>query len=78
MPYIKPSVRDSVTRNRPRNVGELNYAITMLCHEFIEREGTNYANFNAVVGVLESAKLELYRRRVAPYEDVKIQENGDL
>jgi hypothetical protein len=30
------------------------------------------------MGVLESAKLELYRRKIAPYEDDKIAENGDV
>ncbi len=36
------------------------------------------AYFNAVVGALECAKLELYRRMVAPYENGKIAENGDV
>jgi len=31
-----------------------------------------------VTGVLECAKLELYRRIAAPYEDTKIEENGDV
>ena len=31
-----------------------------------------------VIGALECAKLELYRRIAAPYEDTKIQENGEV
>jgi len=31
-----------------------------------------------VLGALECAKLEFYRRLVAVYEDVKIRENGDV
>ena len=31
-----------------------------------------------LIGVLECAKLELYRRVAAPYEDDKIDENGDV
>ena len=31
-----------------------------------------------MVGVLECAKLELYRRMAAPYEDEKIEDNGDV
>ena len=31
-----------------------------------------------LVGVLECAKLELYRRLAAPYEDLKIEDNGDV
>ena len=35
-------------------------------------------NLNAIIGALECAKLELYRRVAAPYEDDKIIENGDV
>lgn len=31
-----------------------------------------------MVGALECAKLELYRRIAIPYEEQKIQENGDV
>ena len=37
-----------------------------------------YEEYNSVVGVLESVKLEFYRRAVAAYEDNKIVENGDI
>lgn len=37
-----------------------------------------YVELNEVVGALESAKLELYRRIVGPYEDKKSAENGDV
>jgi len=30
------------------------------------------------MGALEGAKLELYRRKVAIYEEEKIKENGDV
>jgi hypothetical protein len=33
---------------------------------------------NEAIGVLECAKLELYRRVAAPYEDEKIAESGDV
>jgi hypothetical protein len=55
--------------------GELNYCITRLC---LSQAPQNYAGWNALVGVLECVKLELYRRAVAPYEDSKISENGDV
>jgi len=31
-----------------------------------------------VIGVLESVKMELYRRKIADYEDEKCEENGDV
>jgi hypothetical protein len=58
--------------------GELNYLISTLINEYILREGLNYATLNSIVGVLECAKLELYRRIAAPYEDEKCDENGDV
>lgn len=55
--------------------GHLNYIITKL---LVELKPQNYKEFNAIIGVLESAKLEFYRRKVTPYEDKKIEENGDV
>lgn len=60
------------------DVGELNFAITMLINEYVKRRPLRYAVLNDVVGVLASAQAEFQRRIVAPYEDQKIQENGDV
>lgn len=57
--------------------GTLNYIITRLCHWWLG-DNPNYAKYNELIGVLECAKMELYRRKVAPYEDKKIIENGDV
>lgn len=82
IPYIKKYDRlkiDSALKFfEPLNEGELNYTITMLCKKYIEDHGESYKNYNALIGVLECAKLELYRRKVSNYEDIKIMENGDL
>ena len=40
--------------------------------------GNSYATINDIIGALEGAKMEFYRRVVAPYEDEKIKENGDV
>lgn len=61
----------------PAAVGEVNYVISKLVDGILGPE-PRYADFNGVIGVLESAKLELYRRRVAPYEDEKKHEHGDV
>lgn len=58
--------------------GELNYFITRIVDEYIRNKSLNYTTLNEVVGVLECAKLELYRRVAAPYEDLKLSENGDV
>lgn len=92
MPYIKKQKRAEIWQEIPttskrvsmlssynvENAGDLNYAITMLINDYIKRKELNYQNINDVVGALEGAKLEFYRRTVVPYEDKKIQENGDV
>jgi len=60
------------------NAGDLNYLITKLCHQYLDECGECYKTHNEIMGVLESAKQEYYRRKVAPYEDKKIKENGDV
>ena len=78
MPYIKQERRTDATKKCPETEGELNWAITMLCQDYFGRKGLNYATINAVVGVLECAKLEIYRRLAANYENKKAEENGDV
>jgi len=84
MPYVSPAARDQLDLGiAPKDAGELNYAVTRLVDSYLatlaERDGRlRYAHVNEAVGVLECAKLELYRRIVAPYEDQKIAESGDV
>lgn len=92
MPYIKPERRLNYTPDLERlaervrldsgvGAGDLNYLISSLIAawlEPLENRRLNYDRFNAAIGVLESAKLELYRRMVVPYEDDKLGENGDV
>jgi hypothetical protein len=78
MPYIAKDGRARLTSScKPITVGELNYTITKLIDTYLG-DSFHYADINAVVGVLECAKLELYRRLAAPYEDKKRVENGDV
>lgn len=54
--------------------GHLNYLLFKIAKDYCE----NYKDYSDFIGELESAKLEIYRRLVAPYEDEKIKENGDV
>ena len=67
-------------KNMVRHPGTLNYIISRLCDYWTQDiDGkANYERYNAVIGVLECAKQELYRRQIAPYEDEKCEENGDV
>jgi hypothetical protein len=80
MPYIKFSDKERLAINQtPETPGELNYLVTCLALRYMGPKPTwNYAAINDVLGALEGAKLEFYRRVAAPYEDKKIQENGDV
>jgi len=80
MPYIKPDRRKAILAGaKPQDPGELNFAITVLVDRYLEDKGEiRYAHLNEVIGVIDCAKLELYRRVAAPYEDRKITENGDV
>lgn len=79
MPYISQDDRDELAHYPIADgVGQLNYQITMLVHRYVRRHGLVYNRISDVIGALEAAKLEFYRRVVVPYEDKKIKENGDV
>jgi len=79
MPYIPKDRRISCpTSGFPYNPGELNFAITKLMDTYIQEKGLSYRTLNDIVGALEGAKLEFYRRIAAPYENEKIIQNGDV
>jgi len=63
---------------KPANAGELNYLITLLINDYITDHGLRYSKINDIIGALEGAKAEFQRRIVGPYEDKKIEENGDV
>lgn len=88
MPYIRQDRRDRIDAameelldaltDLGQEPGDLNYVITRIIHDNINQTGMSYINLNTVMGVLESATQEFYRRIVAPYEDQKIESNGDV
>ncbi len=78
MPYIDPKARKELSEGRePETPGELNYKITRLCDAYIGPD-LSYTAINEVVGALECAKLELYRRLAIGYEDEKLKMNGEV
>jgi len=84
MPYIKNKHRirhdaqDMIVEQAIQSAGELNYLITKLIKRYLSDKGESYQSYNDIMGAMEGAKLEMYRRLVAPYEDKKIKENGDV
>lgn len=80
MPYLTEERKAEIDAGaRPEVGGELNYAVTKLLVQFLQDNGpVNYALLNEVVGAVDGAKAEFQRRVVAPYEDTKIEQNGDV
>ncbi len=88
MPYIDSSLRKVVDgkiellAERSKELGQgsragvLNYVITRLLKLLYPRD--RYSELNEALGVLDAVAREFYRRRVAPYEDKKIKDNGDV
>ena len=87
MPYIKNTAReqyDGAIENLIFTLeknefpgGHLNYIISKLCNAKF-RANRKYSEGESVVGLLECAKQEFYRKMLAPLEEEKIKENGDV
>lgn len=80
MPYIPQGERGNMAQliHVPQTPGQLNYLITSLCLAYVREHGLSYTVCNEVFGALECLKQEMYRRMVAPYEDSKALDNGDI
>lgn len=92
MPYITPEDRERFVHELCHgkenlaeavgeicnNAGDLNYAFTVISQTYLREKGLRYQHINDIIGALEGAKIELYRRVAVDYEDKKIAENGDV
>jgi hypothetical protein len=83
MPYIKTAARKGindlkVSEFTPNNAGELQWVIAEFIHAYLMEKGLSYQNCNDMMGALAGAQLEFYREVVAPYENIKKQENGPV
>jgi len=84
MPYIEK--RDRPQFNEPigelarwiTSKGDLNYVISELVGRLILKTGMSYTNSSNWIDGVHGAERELTRRLLNPYEDVKIEENGDV
>lgn len=94
MPYISPLDRvkldeeidaliaklASIGLNSPKKVAEfLNYSVTRLVlGTMTHTGGVKYSQVAMVTGVLQNVADEFYRRVAGPYENSRIEENGDV
>jgi len=84
MPYIKQDRRkkfdDLLAQLGPqiKNKGEMNYCVSILMQWYVSVHGESYQTLSDAKNALTDAASEFERRRLHPYEDEKIKENGDL
>ncbi len=90
MPYILPDDRELYTKHLDAVLedlslgvteaglgGQLNFCISYLLTRLWE-DRQRYVRANTLMGAIEGAKLEFYRTHIAPYEEEKRKENGDV
>ena len=84
MPYIIPKDRIKFEKNIKnlskdiKSSGELNYVITLLLHNYLDKKGLCYNTLNEIQGVMSCATFEFNRKIISPYEDKKIKINGNV
>jgi hypothetical protein len=57
-------------------LGRINYCFSRVIASLMQE--VSYKKIAMATGVLENIKQELYRRVASPYEDMKINQNGDI
>lgn len=88
MPYIATDRREklkepllgllrSLTSLGP-SPGDVNYCVSVILKTFYDPAKHSYHGLNTAIGIVECAKMELYRKLAAPYEDTKEEQNGKL
>ena len=82
MPYVKRKSRDALNKvvvamseAGVKADGDLNYILFRFCKYHVAPSYNNYKNF---CGEIHQAATEIERRLLAPYEDAKTLENGDV
>ena len=82
MPYVGQDIRQFFERHRGApaiSSGELAYKLAMEIKRYLDsQQKPDYALYASVIGVLETLKMEINRRLIAPYEQEKIKKNGDV
>ena len=84
MPYIEPGFRTKFHPEtghlalRAEDAGELTYCLTVVATSYLKCHHKRFITICIIMGSFLCAALEFYRRVAAPYEDTKIQQNGDV
>jgi hypothetical protein len=83
MPYIPKINRQILDERKVQDVGstctvgDLTYVLYTIVTDYFN-SNMRYQTGAEILGALEAAKQEFYRRQLGPYEDSKIADNGDI
>lgn len=81
MPYIPQEDRiDIILGHRDantKNPGFTTYELYCACIRMLPKK-PRFSDYCVLLGALEATKLELYRRHIAPYENERLAEHGDV
>ena len=81
MPYVDSEARKRLAfadNQCPETAGDLTYLIYRLAKRYLKFKKKCFLTMCVIMGCFICAALEFYRREAAPYEDLKIKENGDV
>lgn len=77
-PYIQDVVNALTAGGKVKfDVGHLNYVLSGIVWKLFDSD-KKYKTANDLSGVLSCVDKEFYRRKVVAYENLKIDENGDI
>lgn len=77
-PFIPPlNLLSDVVAARGFSLGELTYVLSMIAKLYLLKHGKSFVTICMIMGAFLCAALEFYRRVAVPYEDKKINLNGD-
>lgn len=79
MPYLESKDRKRLLKTlEPKSKGELNYLITVLMVNYIDRVGLNYQNASDAMAAATDAAAEFKDKVLQPYENLKMIQNGGI
>lgn len=79
MPYIVQERRDALSAaDVARNVGELTYVLQTALSDYLKVKGLCYQTIAEISGAVHQLGRDFDERVVAPYEESKRVENGDV
>lgn len=73
--YLDPLIKHLQSLDVEDQDGALNYSITKAIKQIYPEK---YFHYNRALGVLSAVEHELYRRKIGPYENRKLSDNGDV